>query len=510
MSVTSATETFTDGAQLYNQEKYDSKVSISIEDPIVLEKDDFEKPLAQRFITLYSDNPVYAEYRLDDVAIRCPSDAFREYQRSQWSVRKAEAEHQSWVWTVTTIGSGLVAALGGILMAMGSLEVAKIVGTTIASTPLAPVLLVAGGVFAVVSLLLAANASQHVDQANDQIKKWDVNPLAKIYHERNRALEEGFPYIFDHQLKLGSKPSTTARLHPKQVEHEYKKYVDIFCDLLLNKLFHTSKIDWMIAFRSLNPFITNLMVYGLGAIPDHMKIVIEDYARFESFLHSIEKTYNDLKDEEIAHANERITGLKKMQAELLQPHIEVRDHSIKTAREEKDRAIVKARKERETFSAKASLPEDPKPYEASARFRKAKEAAENAYALNTDPINKKYGAKILEVENELMDRLRKLEEQKGQQMANNCNAARELLIRAKQAWDNKGYQPVNFQQYFPYQAPVMGWQQQQPVYTPPTAPPQAPAYFPPQPVLQQPPMIYAQPGYGQPPDLVHPMGYIHP
>ena len=93
MSVTSATETFTDGAELFDQEKYQSTVTISIEpDPIRMEQD-FNKPLSQRIITIHSlTKNVYGEYGLDDVKVHCPSEAFREHQKQQWNAVKKEAE----------------------------------------------------------------------------------------------------------------------------------------------------------------------------------------------------------------------------------------------------------------------------------------------------------------------------------------------------------------------------------------------------------------------------------
>lgn len=515
MSVSSATDTFTDGAQLFDQDKYQSTVSISIEpDPIQMEKD-FQKPLNQRFITLHSGNDVYAEYRLDDVQVRCPSDAFREYQSNQWFIRIAEAKNQSWIWTATTIGSSLVAIVGAIMMTVGPAELA-----------IAPIFLVAGGVLAIVSLFFASQAHSVLNQANDQIQKWVADPLLKIYKERNFAHQEGFPYIYDNNLKLGNEPSTTALFHPKQVEHEYKKYFDLFCHLLLNELSHTNIIEWMQAFLYLNPLIRDRMIYGLGLIPDHMKPVIEDYARFESFLTSIKESYDNLSAEETANAKERIDAYKKTQAEELQPHADARDSAITAARTERDKEIIKAQRERENASIKI---ENQKSYIASSRCKTAVEAAEKAYALKAELINGKYDEKINGEKQKLKERLGKLEEQKRQQFANNCNAARELLIRAKQAWDNKGYQPVNFQQYFPYQAPQMGWYQQQPAYVPAQPFPQQqlvyapqqpdlqqqPSYSPQQPVqqpvyAQQPPMAYTQPHYGQPAYPIHQPVYVQP
>ena len=464
MSVSSATESFTDGAQLFDQEKYQSTVSISIEpDPVQMEKD-FQKPLNQRFITLYSDHAHYAKYRLDDVEVRCPSDAFREYQTNQWSIQKTEAANQSWTWAVATLGSGFVALIGGLMLAIPQVKMIPLVGAVV-STPIPAVLLIAGGVAAFVSLFFASNAHTALNQAHDQIQKWGADPLLKIYKERNLAHQEGFPYIYANKLKLDNEPSTTARFHPKQVEHEYKKYFELFCHLLLNEMFHTNKIEWMQAFRAFNPLVSDRMVYGLGAVPDHMKPVIDDYANLESFLNDIENTYDNLKAETINHGQERIDHLNKDLNQKLQLLAKDRDEAIELAHQE----LQKAHRD-------PALPTDTRYFAAVNKYNAAKKAAESAYAKNARPINNEFNEKITAAGREQKDRLEKLEDQKKQQFANNCNAARALLTRAKQAWDNEGYQPVNFQQYFPYQQPPMGWHQ--------------PAYIPPQPVAQPQP-VYA-------------------
>lgn len=243
-----------------------------------------------------------------------------------------------------------------------------------------------------------------------------------------------------------------------------------------------SPVAWMKEFRSSNPLAAAWMSYGLGSIPEYMKPVIDDYSRFESFLSDVAKSYEVLKEDARAAAQKQIGEYKTERNRQLQQFAEIRDDGIKIAQANLD-TILK------------DLPYDhPDRRAAKNTFKGIKEALEANYARTADPINKKYNGKIKDVEIQRDDRLKKLDDQKGKQLGNSYSAARELLTRAKQAWDNEGYQPVNFQLYFPYQQAQNVWQNQQPV----------PVYQEPQPVFVPPqgPNIYPQvpqpaPGYGQ-------------
>jgi hypothetical protein len=478
MSVTSATETFTEGPELFEQEKYKSTVTISIEpDPVQMEQD-FKKPLSQRIIPMHSHTKnVYGEYRLDDVIVRCPSEPFREHQKHQWNTVKKEAEEKSWGWTVTAIAAGVVAAIGGVLLAMEPTTVAGYLGTTISESPLAPILLAAGAVAAIASLVFVANANSSFNQAQTQVSKWDADPVMKVGLARNEAHNQGFPFIYANKLKLGQGPSTTALFHPLQVEYEYKKYFNAFCDKLLSQS-NPSPSAWMNQFRSFNPVSSALMTYGLGHVPEHMKPVIEDSNRFHSLLDDIANSYDRLKSDVRKTSNERIESYEKIRNEQLQPLAQARDAGIATAERDRDTVLRdlgaserRRREARETFNA-------------------IKEALETNYTRNASPLTKKYDGKIKEVERERDTQVRKLEEQRSSQLSNNFRAAHELLVRAKEAWDTKGYRPVNFQQYFPHQTVQPVWVQQQPVYY--QQQPAQPVYHQPvQPVYQQQP-VYSQ------------------
>ena len=116
------------------------------------------------------------------------------------------------------------------------------------------------------------------------------------------------------------------------------------------------------------------------------------------------------------------------------------------------------------------------------------------YTLSIAPNNNKYNAKIAETEKDRDQRIAKLDEQKNNQLGNNYRAARELLVRAKEAWDNRGYQPVRLEQYFPYQNAQPVWLNQ-PAFVPPVGPQSV--YYQPQPPVYQPP-VQPQPDYYQP------------
>jgi hypothetical protein len=469
MSVTSATETFTDGAELFDQEKYQSTVTSSFEpDPIQMEQN-FKRPLSERITPIHSHSRgLYGEYRLDDVIVRCPSEAFRKHQAEQWNTNKKEAEKTRWDWGVTAIGTAFFSGICGAVTVMDK--------ALFSGLPL--ILCVAGAILSIVSGVFAANANSACNQALTQIDKWEADPVVKVGEARNEAHNKGFPYIYLNKLKLGFGPSTTALFHPLQVEYEYKKYFDAFCRKLLDQTNPTPSY-WMNQFRSCNPVSSDYMFYGLGHIPEHMKPVLEDCRRFESFLSDITSSYDKMKSDVRKTASERIEAHTKTRNEALQPLATTRDTGIATAEATRDRVLR---------DAHAS---DTRRREARATFSAIKEALQDNYNQNAAPINKKHDAKIKEIEKERDQQIRKLDEQKNGQLDNNYKAARELLERAKHAWDNKGYQPVNFQSYFPYQSSQPFWTQQQPsYYQPPVY--QQPVYYP---QMQPPAPNY--PGYGR-------------
>ncbi len=468
MSVHSATDSFTDGADLFDQEKYWSTVSTSIEpDPIAMETE-FNKPLSERIILMPSGrHSTQEQYRLDDLIVRVPSAAFRQHQINQWQAQKTEADKTHWAWSATAIVSGLTAAAGAIGLAMDKTQVASVLGSAVVALP---VLVGAGVITALVSLFFISSASTASDKANEQMSKWGADPVVKIGRERDHAHRQGFPYIYAHNLKLGSQPSYTGRFHPKQVEHEYKMYFEAFCRKLLDQSFNSSKVTWMENFRSANPLSSSMMIYGLGEVPNHLKPVIEDYTRFEAFLNDIRKSYEDLKSQVRATAKERTDGYIKDRNSQLQPYSQARDTAIATAKAERDRILERHPLETDRHNKEARV-----------NYEAIKKALEDDYSLRATPIIRRFDVKIKEVENEKDERIKKLNDQQSQQLANNYKAAHELLVRADAAWKGKQYQAVNFQQYFPYQVPA-----------------QAAWYGQPLPIVQPTPVYYPQPQVAYP------------
>jgi hypothetical protein len=430
---------------------------------------------------------VYAEFRVDDVKVRCPSDAFRKHQREQWHAEKTESEKKYTWWSWTAIVSGVVAATGAIGMVVDKPILASYFSKAIADSPAAPLLLAAGAVTAIVSLIFMSSENASIEKAKDQINKWDASPATKIGRKRDSAHSQGFPYIYANNLKLGTEASYTGLFHPKQVEHDFIKYFGRFCEALLDPTSNANKVTWMNSFCSFNPLASALMTYGLGHIPDRMKPVLEDYTRFEDFLKNIRQTYENLISQVRAAATGRIDDYVKTRNELLQPFAQARDTAIATAKAARDRVL-----------REHPLETDRRNREARVNFNAIKEAFEGDYTRGTNPINRKWNGKIKEVETARDRDVNRLEEQKRQQLANNYSAAHELLVRAKQAWDGQEYQAVNFQQYFPYQPAQPVWygqpQPAQPVYYQQPAPVQpAPVYF------QQPAQVPPAPVYYQQP-----------
>lgn len=483
MSV-SSTESFAEGAEVFDQEKYWSLISTHTEPNLKAMEAEFKKPLSERI----DRNPlrrdgIYAEYALDDIKVRCPSDAFRNHQVHLWNNHKKQAEDRHWAWSVTTIGAALVGIVGGIGVA--SKDFFGMLGTAAAATveTVAPWIAGAGFVGACVSVFFIASASYSISDAETQIGKWGTDPVAKVGRERNKAHANGFPYIYREDLKLGNSPSYKRCFHPKQVEHEYKKYSDKFFEKLLPQA--SDKRAWMDEFSSYNPLASALMNYGFGHVPEHMDKVVQDYAKLESFLKDIRTSYEDFKSKERTLAKERIDATNKERNVLLQPSLDIYNAQLAGAKKTRDDTLDKH-----------PLATDPANEKAKANYNAAKKVLDEDYALRTAPITKRYDAKVKEIEQERDTRIAKLEAQKSHQLINNYNAAHELLVRGHDAWTgNVPYQAVNFAQYFPWQ----GAQAAQPVWYP-----QQPAPMPyyPQPAQQQYPAGYymqpQQPVYTQP------------
>jgi len=457
MSVGSATESFSEGAELFDQEKYKSTVSTYTEPNPRAMEEEFKKPLSDRIhrIPLRKEG-IYAEYILDDVKVRCPSDAFRAHQVHLWNNLKKEAEEKSWAWSVSAIISAGVTIVGGIGMYSPSSFASF--GTYIATHAegAAPYIAVIGLVATLVTGFGILSSHLSYNDARTQIDKWNSDPVLKVGKERDKAHERGFPYIFERQLKLGKNPSYTALFHPKQVEHEYKKYFDRFSDNLLGKSDISSKAAWMDNFSHMNPLSKSLMLYGLDRVPEHMAQVVEDYAKLESFLKNIRSAYEDLKARERSLAKERIEASDKERNALLQPSLDALNTQLAAAKKIRDQIIERHPSDTDTAHK-----------DAKANYDAAKKALEEDYATRTAPITKRYDAKVKELEKDRDERIKKLDEQKSHQLVNNYHAARELLYRAHQAWNGQTYQTVNFSQYFPWQSgqsgqPQQGWYQQPP------------------------------------------------
>jgi len=470
MGISSATETFTDSAELFDQEKYQSTVRTYQEPDLERIEETFQRPLSERIVRPVTKN-VYGEYRLDDVIVRCPSDAFREHQVQEWNTLKKEADDKSRTWAYLGIG-GVGVGIGGAL-------------ATASGYFFGPYIAAFGAGTATTSGVLAAMEHSSANKAENEINKWDTDPVMKVGQARNEAHNQGFPYIYANRLKLGEGPSKTALFHPLQVEYEYKKYFTAFCRKLLEQ-YNPALNFWMNQFRSCNPVSSAYMTYGLGHIPEHMKLVLEDYTRLESILNDIAATYEKLKDDVRKTARERVDTLIKTRNEQLQQFAKDRDAGIAAAEINRDRVL------------RDPQTSDTRRKEARATFDGIKVALQDLYNRSAAPINKKYEMKIKEIEKGRDGQINKLDDQKSSQLGNNYRAARELLERAKHAWNNKGYQPVNFQHYFPYQAAQPVWVEQQPAYYQPTVYPQQPAY----PIQPQVPQYgnpqYGNPGYGNP------------
>ncbi|HEX4839515.1 MAG TPA: hypothetical protein VFU89_03630 [Rhabdochlamydiaceae bacterium] len=498
MDVTSATETFTERAELFDQDKYKSMVEISLRhDPIQMENN-FQRPLSQRITLLSSPTKsIYEKYQLDDVVITCPAKVFRTYQQQQWGGVKEEwnglgkkAADKSWYGVTAALTAMATAVVGGVLTAMDeAVPIAKVV-KSLAGAWFAPTLLIAGLVAAVAAIIFVAmkngainEANEQIDKANQQINKWGDDPVMKIGHARDYAYNQGFPHIYRNNLKLGQGPSKTGLFHPLLVEYAYKKYFNSFCSDLIGELNPAKRVN---QFRDYdyNPISVGQMTYGLEHIPEYMLPVIEDCKRLLSWLKDIASSYDRLMSNVRTTTREQIAAYTTTKHELLQPIAKRRDHGIAVA--EKERTKV-------TSKLESTLQQR---QDAEKVFDAVKEACDATYEKEASPIIKKYNSKIKDAEKELATTLKRLEEQKSNQLISNDHAVRELVVHAKEAWDNKHYRPINFQHYFPGQPNPAGqpvWTQQQPGYY------QQPAVYQQQPATPQQPARHVAPPPPPPP-----------
>ena len=79
---------FSEGAEFFDPEKHSGEVSIDVEPSPQKIESDFKRPLSERISGPITTRGIYSDYRLDDVSVRAPSEAFRRHQMSQWNDKK--------------------------------------------------------------------------------------------------------------------------------------------------------------------------------------------------------------------------------------------------------------------------------------------------------------------------------------------------------------------------------------------------------------------------------------
>jgi hypothetical protein len=319
--------------------------------------------LPERRIQWLKDEGIFSTWAVDSaVQITAPSHAFREHQTSLW--QKIYHMNNSFSKLALLMGVGFAMVEAGLKLQSRLTPAGALItiGVTLLTT-------------AVVAGFFSLRAHHAAEQANH----WNRSPIQELANQRAEAYQQGFPYVYNHHLKLEKEGSSHGGLHPLEVKAMYEKYFPAFCKNLLSQEAHddAGRERWMRDFLNMNPLSSNLMKYGLGNIPDPMKVVVDNYTH--NFSLSIEPLTHLLGD------------LKKQ------------------VRKDTDK-LVAAYEEQKKISH-----------------------------LSRPPIYQNFDQKIAEVKQGRNESLKSLNRHEVTQLLNYYSAARELLSRAESAWNRGGF-----------------------------------------------------------------------
>ncbi len=233
---------------------------------------------------------IHTVYEIDGVVrAKITTDTFRKEKSKHWE--KVHEETKQWSW----IEGGVT----GLLLA----------GTIATGILSAPMVAAALGAATIGGIILTAYSISNVYEATRQIDGWKSSPLKKLAHERVRAYDRGFAYVYEHNLKLYpddlklSGPSShTAVLVPAEVLFLYDRYFKQFCDPLLTTREPTTsqgKKEWLDQFTHLNPVSQHALSYahdGHMPIPEKYLRVSYDYEVLHAQLTDLRTEFNKLRD----------------------------------------------------------------------------------------------------------------------------------------------------------------------------------------------------------------------
>ncbi len=203
------------------------------------------------------------------------SELFRNDKAQYWQEKLGTAKQWAWI-------QGGVAAL--IALGAAGAAATKIHPYVVAATSICSVALM---IFCGINLGKAFEASR-------QIKGWNTDPLKEIADARLKAYKEGFPYVFNKNLKLP--PNTTSNcqiLLPSEVKHLFKKYFGKFCtDLLSKKPSNdpTTK-EWLRRFIDCNPIAKAVLTFVYEKVPENYEKISLDYGILHTHLTNTHSEY---------------------------------------------------------------------------------------------------------------------------------------------------------------------------------------------------------------------------
>lgn len=385
----------------YNNEKYRPQIYRNSQLYPVL-SDQVEstvtQPLANRVAQITTDGP-FADSVIDGcIRIHAPSDAFRQFQVDHWQNIHTKLKHLSWV----TLG----------------LTVATIAGAFIQ-----PLTLIGTVAFSV----LFGYSRYKMSAAQNQIEGWSKSPIEAIADQRRTCYARGFSYVYSHNLKIKTEPTSTGVMHPHEVQSLYEKYFPSFCFELINSV---STPNWMNRFQSCNPLNSQVIFYALGKMPPHLQQVSADFMKLQSILSSIQSHFWTLRQEAQSKTNSAISDWNLKRSGMLLPLQVARDHYIDEARSKRNKQL------------KTTLSED-KIAEINKEFAQEKQKYELYYSLAAAPIDLYVNKQIDELQAQLSQTLSLLNQKESGNLQNYYDVAKEILIQADLAWKGGMAQPVH-------------------------------------------------------------------
>jgi hypothetical protein len=368
----------------------------------------------------------FAEAIVDGcVKVKGVAESFTTYQAQEWQKKKAENE------------KGRERAIAGFSLGVA---VSCIYALNTQKNGLG---LLAGAIAVIASIIWGMYNHYRATHAAKEADAWkNCSPAKETAQERTQAYENGFPYVYNHSLKIVQEGSKTGILHPLEVKAMYEKYFPQYCSNLLSTQARNDQEReiWMQKFHAMNPLASLHMHYGLDEIPSHLKDVSADFDRLSDLLKSLKGSFAELKKQ-----------LKQNTDKQLASYEDQRDTFIHPWTQRYNDNVAKAKKELDLNKAIYPNPNSDQRKKAEEVYSTLKKDYQTEYQNGLAPIHDYFDQQIKETKASYEASLKQLSEQQTLQLSNYFNVAHDLIAKAEAAWKGQPYQHVNFEQYFPWQ-----------------------------------------------------------